>query len=245
MAVAMPLAFGLMYATESRAQSSTQPTATKALAFEVASVKRNKSNEKVSFKFTPDGISSRNNTLMWLIQWAYGADDERMIAGAPSWMKAENYDIEAKVDGSDVAELGKFSREQRNLMLQALLEDRFKLKYHRETKELPAFALVIAKNGPKFSESKPDDPSKAPHSMKIRGIYQLSAQGISMTELLNMLSQESGRSVVDKTGLAGKYDFTLQWSRQEDRQTNTLASESSGPSTFTALQEQMGLKLNP
>jgi uncharacterized protein (TIGR03435 family) len=123
-----------------------------------------------------------------------------MIAGAPSWMKAENYDIEAKVDGSDVAELGKFSREQRNLMLQALLEDRFKLKYHCETKELPAFALVIAKNGPKFSGSKPDDPCKAPHSMKIRGIYQLSAQGISMTELLNMLSQESGRSVVDKTG---------------------------------------------
>ena len=106
--------------------------------------------------FTPDGFSATNVPLQFFLREAYGVEDDQ-ISGAPNWVRSDGYDIEAKVDGSDVAKLSKISFDQRRLMFQPLLEDRFKLKVHWEQKELPVYALVTAKSGAKLHEAKPGD----------------------------------------------------------------------------------------
>jgi uncharacterized protein (TIGR03435 family) len=149
-------------------------------------------------------------------------------------------------------------------MLQALLADRFKLSIHRETKELPVYALVAAKNGPKLQEAKADatypNGIKGPDGVARGGMMRIgggevTGQGLPIANLTRMLSQQLGRTVIDKTGLTGKYDFTLQWTPDESQGPmfkgadgappggNPAPPESSGPSLFTAIQEQLGLKL--
>ena len=175
-----------------------------------------------------------------LIRVAYGVEDFQ-ISGAPNW-EYEGYDVKAKVDSATANELQKLSEDQRNLqqqrMLQALLADRFKLALHREPKEVPVYALVIAGNGPKLQKSKPADDYAngvkgpdgvpfGPHFMKF-GPCERTSQGSSMANVVRTLSQRIGRPVLDKTGLTGEYDFALRCSPDE---------------FFTALQEQLGLKL--
>jgi bla regulator protein BlaR1 len=162
----------------------------------------------------------------------------------------------------------------RQHMLQALLAEQFKLAVHRETKEIPVYILVVAENGPKFQESKfqesksddvgPGGP-KGQRMMRISRDGQLASQGTPMSLLVRLLSEQVGRPVLDKTGLTGNYDFALQWKpdpslvnptpmfkgedgqlksgQQED--TGTSSTESSKPSIFTAIQGQLGLKLEP
>ncbi len=188
-----------------------------------------------------------NFTLRGLIRVAYAVQDEQ-ISGGSDWINSEGFDIDAKVGKSVVDEMQKLGRVHgvsgRTRMLQALLADRFKLSLHSETKEIPVFALVIAKNGLKLQEAKPGNtyPNgiKGPAGRPIgagtlvepeRG--KLVGQGVPVSDLVENLSQElGGRIIVDKTGLKGKYDFTLQ-----------VAPDESQSAIFTALQEQLGLKL--
>jgi uncharacterized protein (TIGR03435 family) len=147
-------------------------------------------------------------------------------------------------------------------MLQALLAERLNLQVHRETKELPIYALVIAKNGPKFQEGKLGDTypngfkglNGAPvgAGMMRMGAGEWTGQGIPIANLVGSLSRRLGRTVVDKTGLTGKYDFTLRWTPDDNPVSPkepggapdaAALPDSSGPSIFTALQEQLGLKL--
>ena len=222
----------------------------------------------VRLMFSPDGLSATNGTLEMLINAAYGVDNIQ-ISGAPSWVNSERYDLEAKMDSSTADELRKLNEDERMVerrhMLQALLADRFKLMIHRETKELPIYALVVAKDGPKFQEAKPGDtypngikgPDGQTHAgMMFMGREGLTAQGIPISNLVRHLTRQLGRTVVDKTGLTGKYDFTLKWTPDESQgamfkgteggQPGTggpTTAESSGPSIFTVIQEQLGLKL--
>jgi uncharacterized protein (TIGR03435 family) len=160
---------------------------------------------------------------------------------------------------------------ERRRMLQALLGDRFKLMLHRETKQLGMYVLVIAKNGPKLKEAKPGDTYpkglKDPDGGSPAGMFKLGrfhgggeliGQGLPMATLVRLLSEKIlNRTVLDNTGLTGSYDFTLQWIIAEESQGpmfkgavddqqvtgSTTPPESSGPSFFTAIQEQLGLKL--
>ncbi len=179
----------------------------------------------------PDGFSTANFPLKALIQFAYGVQNYQ-ISGGPDWISTEHFDIDAKMDSSVADALAKLSPEDRNRarqhMLQLLLEDRFHLTIHRDTKDLPVYTLVIAKNGPKLQESKPGDtPITAPKSpnsgeaMQISkgsiqmnfsgdGMRHISGPAISTAGLATMLSAQLGRPVFDKTGLTGKYDVTLQ-----------------------------------
>jgi uncharacterized protein (TIGR03435 family) len=242
------------------------PTATadvKLPAFDVVSIKPDKSGGgMIRVMNRPDGYSASNISLKMLIQAAYGVRED-LISGAPGWAESARYDIDAKVDGADVEALKKLSPAQRRLILQPLLADRFKLKVHTETKQLPVYELVVAKGGPKLKEATVGDTYangiKGPDGVGRGGMVrmgrgQLTAQGVPMTSVVNMLSQQLHRTVIDKTGLAGKYDLELNWTPDEGEGMGSpppgggqphgdAPPEGSGPSIFTAIQEQLGLKL--
>jgi uncharacterized protein (TIGR03435 family) len=269
LAVATLVVFGLTNATQTWAASQAQNTCALAPVYEVASIKLNKSANGIMYTwFKPNGFAAKGFTLRMLIGEAYGIEDNQ-ISGAPNWLNKDLYDIEAKVGSSVADELRKLNAEQLRLqgrrMLKALLAERFKLTLHREAKELPVYALVIAKNGPKLQEAKPGD--TYPNGLKgfdggggagmlLLEEGRLVGQGVPVEFLARHLSEQLHRKVLDKTGLKGNYDFTLRWTPDESqsqmfegaeggqqRSENTPSPESSGPSIATAIREQLGLKL--
>ena len=271
LAVGAPVVFGLLHVTAARAKSQDQNAAEPSPIYDVTSIKPNKSGTyMVRFMYSPDGLSATNCPLQVLIHSAYQVEDNQ-VSGAPAWLTSERYDIEAKMESSVVERIRKLSDDERSAtrerMLQALLAERFKLAVHRETKELPEYALVIAKSGPKLQEAKPGEtyPNgiKGPDGIARAGFMRmgrgdLTAQGLSMSTVVRLLSQQLGRTVLDKTGLTGIYDFTLKWTPDESQDGplrgpepgqpgsgSSPSSDSSGPSIFTAIQEQLGLKLEP
>ncbi|MGH9575695.1 MAG: TIGR03435 family protein [Candidatus Acidiferrales bacterium] len=217
-----------------------------------------------------------NVTAKMLIATAYRVK-EFQISGGPDWMNSERWDIDAKVEDSLVPELQKLPRQQQEvqqaLMLRPLLADRFKLQITRSTKEGSVLALVVAKGGPKLKEVPPPDPHATPvpptsapperggpppmpppgGSMMMMngstGVATLSSNAIPISNLVNMLSMQVGRQVVDQTGLKGTYQFTLRFAPQmglggmPPPPGAEPPSNSDEPSIFTALQEQLGLKL--
>lgn len=229
--------------------------------FDVVSVKPDKSvSGMIRVMTKPDGYSATNISLKMLLQAAYGIRED-LISGAPSWVDAARYDIDAKVAGPDVDTLKKLSPEQRRAMLQPMLAERFKLVVHTETKQLPVYELVIAKGGSKLKEAAPGDtypngikgPDGVARGGMMRvGLGQLAAQGVPISSMVNMLSQQLHKTVIDKTGLTGKYDLELNWTPDQasepmfkgaDSSQHDPAPDSSAPSIFTAIQEQLGLKL--
>jgi uncharacterized protein (TIGR03435 family) len=186
-----------------------------------------------------------NVTLHGLIRRAYDVQDDQILGG-PDWLNSEGYDIDAKLEKSVFDELQKLGPDQRVLeskrTLQAFLADRFKLSLHSETKEVPVYAMVIARNGLKIQRAIPGDtyPNglKRPDGVPIGAGNWLEAgkfvgQGVPIAALVQFLSEHYlHRTVLDKTGLTGKYDFTLQ-----------LTPDESQAAIFTAIQEQLGLKL--
>jgi uncharacterized protein (TIGR03435 family) len=248
--LAITCAFALA-ATVSQAQSE----AAKLPSFEVASVKQNMSETApVKLAFTSDGVTIENATLLNIIRAAYGmfnSVDEKFI-GVPNWAKTDRFDIEAKVDGADAARFQKLNFDQRQLMVQALLADRFGLRTHHEDRTLPVYLLVIAKSGPRLQESKPVEGADPGGTLK-RDRGQITGQNVVISQLVTALTRTLGRNVIDKTErLPGKYDFTLRWSPDEgetqeshDQDVTPPSTNASGPSIFTAIQEQLGLKLEP
>ncbi len=217
--------------------------------FEVASIKRNVSGEPGRY-IRPSGgrLSISNMTLRNLITTAYQVRDFQ-VSGGPSWISSESYDIEAKSEGAATP------KELEGSMLRALLEDRFHLRVRHDTKELPIYLLTVSKNGSKLlppaeKECVPADPGNAPLPSQGKtssdmcgylglGRSSLSARQVSTGDLALAFSQLLGRSVVDKTGLTGKVDAHLTFDPAEP------ATDPSLPSIFTAVQEQLGLKLEP
>ena len=155
--LAVALFFGLLYVTASQGQIHAEDATSKLPSFEVASIKPDKSGtQMIMFRFTPDGLNATNTPLKMLIQQAYGVEENQVI-GLPGALSSERYDVEAKVDSADVAKLHDLDPPQRMRMLQPVLAERFQLKVHRETRDLPVYELFVAKGGPKFHEAKPGD----------------------------------------------------------------------------------------
>jgi uncharacterized protein (TIGR03435 family) len=186
-----------------------------------------------------DGVNFFCSPLVVVIETAYGIMEPSRIVGAPDWvMTGGFYDIYAKVSGEDVAAYGKLRLDDKTRMLQPLLADRFNLKAHIEQREIPIYQLVLAKGGPKLREATADEAGKA-GIISRRG--KVECISMPLTSLPWILNYEVGRTVVDKTGLTGKYDFTLDYVPAKMAATG----DSDGPSILTALQEQLGLKLEP
>lgn len=230
---------------------AAQTSVTPQPAFEVASINENKSGSGGSHSdFNHGRFSATNIQLKTLFQYdAYGIPGPQIVGG-PDWLTSERFDIEAKVDDQSIAQIEKLSHEERlameRQMMQQLLADRFKLAVHWDTKEVPVYALILARGGPKFAATKESDGQSGTSS----GNGRLTATDVTMARfaetLTQILSRDLGRIVVDQTGLDGKYDLKLNWS--PDNETDAYGNAPSnasppGPSIFTALQEQLGLKL--
>jgi bla regulator protein BlaR1 len=274
LAVVVPLGLGLTHAQSAAAVPNANAANLPVAKFEVASIRPAASQDvhRVMMRVMDSPTDSRfyatNVTLKMLVRIAYGIQDAQ-IEGGPGWLGSDHYDIQAKADSSVDAELKKLPPDEAKLvkehMLQELLADRFHLKIERQTKQMPVYALMVAKNGPKLQPAKAGDGIAGPNGkgpgamMRIQQGGEMSFQmmSASMESLAQVLSQRLNRTVLDKTGLKGRYDFILHWTPDESEVPMMAAApgmppggtgptptpDSSGPSIFTALQDQLGLKL--
>jgi uncharacterized protein (TIGR03435 family) len=210
-------------------------------AYEVVSIRPHKDNGNYSHWWTPtpDGYAAYNVQVFDLIFNAYELTTPGQVVGLPKWGYEDSFDIEAKVDEETLPAYQKLSDRERKTqaapMLRTMLADRFNLKVHHETRILPVYALVVAKGGFKLKQS------QAPEALygMVTGQGRITIRGGPIgARFIVGLSNATGRIVVDKTSLTGYYDIDLKWTPDED-----LAAGASGPSLFTALEEQLGLKL--
>lgn len=216
-----------------RLAAQEQPPAP--VAFEVASIRPHHGEVlMVGGQFSGPRIRLVALTLLDLVGDAYHCE-RYQISGAQGLIASERYDILANAPGDSAPTKDSLRRK-----LQALLADRFQLKVHMETEERPVYALVIGKNGPKVKASTADEYSQ--NASGARTAHRTFANA-TMEQLASNLYFSAGGPVFDKTGLRGFYDFTLDWT--PDYGGPATSSESSGVDIFTALQEQLGLKLEP
>jgi bla regulator protein BlaR1 len=242
-ALAVPIIIGALSAPPSHAQSQDSPR----LQFEAASIKLNVSGQNgVTFSASPGGrLTVVNNPLFNVIDNAYGVRERFLLLGGPDWIDSDRYDIEAKAEGEP-------GKDQIMKMLQTLLAERFKLTVHREMRELPVYTLTVGKSGPKLTQFKegscvdydPNNPPPAASAGKphcgnnlIRG-GRWEASKTDMPGVTGALSVLVRRKVIDKTGLTGLFDVHIELPPDP-----LGTTDSSSPSIFTIVQEQLGLKL--
>ncbi len=220
-AVTAPIAMGLAHPAPVRIRPQAQGADALVPEYQVLSLKPNKSGNTIDklILFRPNRFTATNFTLRGLICVAYGVQDSQ-ISGGPDWLSSEKYDIEANVDGSVAEAVSNFTVEPQRIMLQHLLSDQFKLSLHHETRDLPVYELVVAKDGPKLSEANPGGTSRTSDKNPDRkgrtsrlffSGTRLTGEAVSPAALVGPLSLLLGRPVLDKTGLKGEYDFTLDW----------------------------------
>lgn len=213
-------------------------------SFEVATVKPSKPDQPgKGFMVRGDQFRTLNTTLTDLITFAYGVQ-QKQVVDAPSWMDTDKWDIEAKPDVP-----GSPNRKQVETMVDKLLADRFQLKFHKDSKELSAYVLTVAKGGQKMTAGS-TDPNQLP-GLFFRGLGVLTVQNATMEDFAHLMqSAVLDRPVVDQTNLPGKWNFLLKWTPDES-QFGGMGIKVPPPSTaadapaplFTAIQEQIGLKL--
>lgn len=268
-AIAAPIVFGLLHATPSRAQSQDDNAVATENIVESATIKPSELNtatyagtkqHMIRMMYGPDGFEARNVTLRAILQEAYQVQANQ-IEGGPDWLDSAAFDVQVRVHKSSL-ELPPPERNmaQVRLALQKLLAEHAALVVHNETKVLPTYALAVAENGPKLQPAASGEPGdmkfnapvhmqKQQMRMEIGGnqVYGIGAQGISTDDLAQQLSRQLGTPVVNKTGLQGRYDFNLNWSdhRGTSAENDPSAANPSAPSLITAVQEQLGLKLEP
>jgi uncharacterized protein (TIGR03435 family) len=237
------------FAVGLRAQQHPQKAEPDPLTFEVASVKLSAgcAPECTLIRATMgnQGYHAVDAPLRLLMTVAYSITD-RQITGGPAWMNGDRFDIEAKAERPHTID-------KLHVMLQHLIEERFHLQVRHETREEAAWALVVAKGGPKMAAHDPADKDYPPTGLRpVPGsdgalCFEMPARNITMTYFAFMLSRSMGRSVVDRTGLPARYDFTLQFAPDGVH----LASPNGGVAAispdcsdaFAALPKQLGLKL--
>jgi uncharacterized protein (TIGR03435 family) len=211
--------------------------------FEVATIKPSKPDAQgKGFRVSGRRFSTLNTTVSDLITFAYGIH-ARQITGGPAWLGTEKYDLAAQPDGE-----GQPNDKQWKTMIQKLLADRFQLTFHRDKKELSVYAITVGKTGPKLTKSE-GDPNGLP-ALFFRGLGVLPARNATIADFAGVMQAAVlDRPVVDHTGLAGRYDFTLTWTPDEFQfgglgmKPPSSSESATAPDLFTAMQQQLGLKL--
>jgi uncharacterized protein (TIGR03435 family) len=212
--------------------------------FEVATIKPSKPDAQgKGFQVRARTFATINTTVNDMMTFAYGIHPKQ-VTGGPAWMETEHYDITAKPDGE-----GQPNDKQWKIMVQKLLADRFKLTFHRDKKELSVYAITVAKSGSKMTKNE-GDPNGLP-GLFFRGLGVLPARNATMADFAGLLQAVVlDRPVVDQTGLAGRFDFTLTWTPDEfqfaglgGRAAPPADNVAAPPDLFTAMQQQLGLKL--
>lgn len=251
----------LRVATRGRFAQSAAPAAGPRRAFDVVSIKPTPAvtGPGADFGVRPGGrLNARNNAVSNFITNAYDVPGY-LLVGGPDWMREDRYDLEARTEGEP-------SRAEMMLMLRTLLAERFQLRTHRETREVPAYILTVARGGAKLTPSKDGTcvdrsgtqpvPEPAPGQPRLPGCgnNNLSSRGatppnlrwtatrIDMASVTGALSSFFRRPVVDRTGLTGVYDILLELPPFQPATTDTAAADQ-GVSVFTVLQEQLGLRV--
>jgi uncharacterized protein (TIGR03435 family) len=267
-AIAAAVMFTFMHLARAQSQDKAM-SAAPAYEFEAASIKPYEGGP-MNFMpgFSVDGYRATRVSLAQLIVAAYGV--QLFQVNGPAWARSDQFTVEAKMDAETADAVNKLTPDQRKVaqraMLRALLADRFALKLHNETKDGPVYFLTVAKSG---SKMKPADPKTAfhatgPDGTPLTGLIALEdgeggtlkdvASSIEMSRFTGLLSQQLHRPVIDKTELTGIYDFTLEFmpdsgpasaqTRTDDASTPATV-DPGGASIFTAIQQQLGLKLDP
>ena len=188
-------------------------------------------------------FTATNLTVKMFVTLAFGLRQD-LISGLPAWAGSNRYDIKAKIVDADLSTLRKLTDKQHNEMLVKIATDRFNLKSHTEIKELPVYNLVLAHHGSKLKTSAIQDNSKGTWTSNTG---DFTGTTISITALTDMLANELHRTVIDKTNLSALYDMHLTWAPDRPAtvgQDNGIGDDA-GPSLFSALQDQLGLKLVP
>ena len=229
-------------------------------AFEVASVKPNKAGTtQANIGMLPNGVNFVNLPLRAIIQFAYGINQPSKLAGVPDWAVSERYDIIARAAGP-------VTTEERRLMLQALLADRFKLVARLEKREVAILALMLTRNDGKLGKNLVESTGCVPPGSaaakeaasagsqtticgpRTGGAGRLVLIGTPIQQFTSLLAvMLGGRTIVDKTGLTGRYDIDLTFTPEQPIPAGVNipgpAADPNGPSIYTALREQLGLKL--
>jgi len=235
--LAAALVFSALSAFGQATARMPQPTAAGSFTYEAVTIKPDNSGNG-SWRYRLDGFSTSGMPATNLIRNAFGLLTDDQIVGLPAWAKTEPLAVQAKMDADTAAALAKLPPEeflkQRQLMMQLLLAQRFALKVHHAQKDLPTYELVVAKTGSMLKSSASDTGGNM-----MNGSARIDARAVSMRTLAANLSLTVGRIVVDKTGLEGSYDFTVDFAPEGADPSDPR------PSIFTALEEQLGLKLVP
>lgn len=249
-----------IHCAQAQAGAIAQETPQRLPAFDVASIKPYGSNDMlIRIHTNPDGVSVSGMPMHMILRDAFGVTNDRLL-GEPGWVNVERYNVDAKVAPDDAPKLKDLTQAQRWAMLLPVLQDRCQLKFHYETRELTVYTLVVAKGGVKMQPSKPPDggadqmlgrgPSSAGVTVSDR-VFTLTGHMAAMETIVSMISRTIGSTVIDKTGLTGKYDYTLSFAPDENMRAGMLPPpgggapppEADGLSILTAVQEQLGLKL--
>jgi bla regulator protein blaR1 len=255
LALAIPIAFGLLHTAQIHAQSQSQSTGPTASSFESVYLAPNTTGEPMppfivhgrpmqAVVFKPDRFMATNFSLLDLIQLAYRVQ-ALQIVGATDWLSSEKYDVNAKLDSAEIEKLKSLDKDysgpEHQKLVQALLAEHFKLTVHRESRRIPVYVLAVAPSGSKIRPAKPGD-TYANGIQSGPGYWapktgEMVSQGMPLTVLVKYLSDRKlARPIVDKTGLSGKYDYTLEW-------TPDASSSAANATLFGALEQQLGLKL--
>lgn len=241
------LVFVLLTTTTLLAQTPAAPN-----GFDVASIKpSDPSSQGTHVGVAPGGVfNAKNATLKLLIGQAWDLRDFQ-ISGGPGWIDTDHYDIMAKSPDLNITddEVRKMTDEQRNSLqnklrgnLRLLIEERFQLHSHRETRDLPLYTLTIAKSGSKLQQPASSDLTLT--SLRVRrtdtGLTEIAGTNTPLENLVKSLAGQLNRTVLDQTGMAARYDFRVSFTPNLEA---APQSDTTGPSLFTALEEQLGLRL--
>jgi uncharacterized protein (TIGR03435 family) len=212
--------------------------------FEVATIKLSRPDEHgPRFWFQQRRFSVIHTSVSNLVKFAYGLQ-QRQLAGVPDWVTSESYDISAEPDGE-----GEPSFKQWQSMVKKLMADRFQLKFHYEKRELTVYTLTVAKTGPNMTKSQSDP--RAPTGLGFGPPGSFGATNATMADFAGAMGQAVlDRPVVDQTGLTGRFDFRLTWTPNETQfdavggyRPPATENPAAPPDLFTAIQEELGLKL--